>query len=826
MDKLPIHDVIPALKKALVEENTAVLQAPPGAGKSTVLPLHLLEEPWLNGKKILMLEPRRLAAKAVAWRLAEQLGEEPGDTVGYRIRFENRIGKSTRIEIVTEGILTRMLQVDNALEGIGLVIFDEFHERSIHSDLAFALSREAQSVLRNDLRLLVMSATLDTDELMRVLNNPPLIASEGRQFPVTYRYHEPDRDATLAQNVCRLVLKAFREEPEGDLLAFLPGSGDILRAADLLEESGINAVVHPLFGDLPHDEQQNALQPDRNGRRKIVLATSIAETSLTIEGIRVVVDSGYSRIPRFDLNTGLSRLESVRSTRDTADQRAGRAGRLGPGVCYRMWPESTHHQLGAQRKPEILQTDLARLTLELAGWGHADPGGMIWVTPPPASAIAQARELLVSLGAVADGRITPDGKAMLELPTHPRIAHLLLYGKNNGLGALAADTAALLEERDPLKQEAGSDLVLRIEALRRWRKKERVNVDRGALERIDRIARQWRKSLGIVFDSGESGTDETGALIAAAYPERIARDEDGRGRYRMANGRAARLQEHDPLTHADWIAIAQLDAGTKEGRVFLAASYDPQALIRNTSPVETISWDNKNGTVIARKEWRIGSLVAREEPIQKPSQEKVAGVVCDFIAGEGLHVFDRTESSEQLQARVESLRKWRPESDFPNFSDDGLSATATLWAAPYCGSIRRKEDLKKIDLFSVLHSFLSWEQQRQLDEWLPEKLEVPSGSKITIRYSPEGATPILAVRLQEVFGMTESPTVNDGRSRLMLHLLSPGYKPVQVTQDLKSFWHNTYHEVRKELRIRYPKHSWPEDPWTAVAVRGAVKRRS
>jgi ATP-dependent helicase HrpB len=826
VETLPVLEVVPEIRQALREGNTVVLQAPPGAGKSTVLPLHLLGEPWLEGKKIIMLEPRRLAAKAVAWRLAEQLGEEPGQTVGYRIRFESKTGKSTRIEIVTEGILTRMLQHDNALGGTGLVIFDEFHERSLHSDLAFALAREAQQVLRNELRLLIMSATLDTDELRHVLKNPPLISSKGRQYPVTYRYQEPDGSLHIAQNTCRLVLKAFREEPEGDVLVFLPGSGDILRAAGLLEEAGLDAIVYPLFGDLPHDEQQRALLPDPSGRRKIILATSIAETSLTIEGVRVVVDSGYSRIPRYDLNTGLSRLETVRSTRDTADQRAGRAGRLGPGVCYRMWAEAAHHHLGAKRKPEILQADLAQLTLELAGWGHADPAAMEWVTPPPSASILQARQLLESLEALSDGRITNVGREMLDLPTHPRIAHMLIHGKRNGLGATAADVAALLEERDPLRGEGGTDLTLRLEILERWRKKERVNADRNSLERIDRIARQWRKALGAADMTQETTAPETaGALIAAAYPERIARREDTHGRYRMANGRPARLQETDPMTHEFWIAIAQLDAGTKEGKVFLSAAFDPESILKEAVAVESIAWDEKNGTLIARKEWRIGSLVAKEENLRNPAPEKVAGAVCGFISKEGLHLFDRTDASDRLQARVQSLRKWRPEEDFPDFSDEALQESAAVWASPYLGNIRRKEEIKRLDFYAILCGTLSWEQQQVIDRLAPTRMEVPSGSMIDIRYSVDGSPPVLAVRLQEVFGMTESPTVNGGRTNLLLHLLSPGFKPVQVTQDLKSFWQNTYHEVRKELRIRYPKHSWPEDPWTATAVRGAVRRK-
>ncbi len=823
MEKLPIYDVLEALKTTLQTHTTVVLQAPPGAGKSTVLPLELLSLTFLTGKKILILEPRRLAAKAVAGRLAEQLNEKPGETVGYRVRFETKVGRETRIEIVTEGILTRMLQHDNSLESVGMVIFDEFHERSLHADLALALCRESQQILRNDLRILIMSATLDTKELTTALNNPPLITSEGRQFPISLHYLESDPTVNIAQNTCRIVLKALREET-GDLLVFLPGSGDIHRAKELLEEAAVPALVYPLYGDLPHEEQQQAIVPDSNGRRKIILSTSIAETSLTIQGIRVVVDSGYSRVPRFDQNTGLTRLETVRSSRDTADQRAGRAGRLGPGVCYRMWGESTHHQLAEQRKPEIVQADLTQLTLELAGWGHTDPAAIDWITPPPKSAVTQAKQLLENLQAINEEKITVDGKSMLELPTHPRIAHLLLYGKRHGVGATAATVAALLEERDPLRGQQGSDLSLRTALLEKFRQRDRVNADRTVLERIEQVARQWRKLLN-ASDQEAIGPDTIGELIAAAYPERIARKENEHGRYRMANGRAAKLPEGDPLLHEQWIAIAQLDAGTQEGKIFMAAPFDPSSILQDIPPKTAVAWDERNGTLIARKEWRIGSLLAREEPLRQPDTAAVTDAVCNFIAKEGLHVFNRTEEAQQLQARCIAIQYWRPDLLFPDMKEEALLSSVHHWAGPFIGAIRKKEDLKKLDLKEMLMASLSWEQQQTLQRLAPEKIDVPSGSAIKITYQEDGSVPVLAVRLQEVFGLTASPTVNEGNVKLLLHLLSPGYKPVQVTQDLRSFWQNTYHEVRKELRLRYPKHSWPEDPWTAQAVRGAVKRR-
>ncbi len=822
--ELPVLDALPGLRDALARSNTAILQAPPGAGKSTVLPLRLLDEPWLEGRKILMLEPRRLAARAVAWRLADQLNEDPGATVGFRVRFESVVGKTTRIEVVTEGILTRMLQEDNGLEGVGLVIFDEFHERSLHADLALALCRESQSVLRPDLRILIMSATLDGERLSALLGNAPVITSLGRQYPIDYRYLEPDTTQPIAQQVVRCILKALREE-QGDILAFLPGSGDIHRAAALLEEHGPGGIrVYSLYGDLPHEEQQRALQPDPNGLRKVVLSTSIAETSLTIEGIRVVVDSGYARVPRFDPRSGFTKLETVSATSDTTDQRAGRAGRLGPGVCYRLWAEHAQGHRVPHRKPEILDADLAQLVLELAAWGHHDLSALTWLTPPPPGSVAQARNLLESLDALESGKITDAGKRLLKFPTHPRLAHLLLYGQEHGLATLAADAAAVIEERDPLGKEAGADLSLRVETLRRWRKKERVAADRAALDRIDRVARQWCRLLHMQTETGAFEHHDLGRLVAAAYPERIGRRDDERGRYRLANGRAARLPEHDPLTHDAWIAVAQLDAGTNEGKIFLAAPYDPSDALADARPQAVIEWDERNGQLIAREEWRLGNLVAATKPLTNPNPEQVAAAVLTTLRTNGLRLFEPNETVLQFIARAGALANWRPELDLPDYSEAGLLTSLEEWAAPYLGEIRKREDLRKVPVYDLLKNRLSWEHQSILDRLVPERIEVPSGSQIRIEYFADGAPPVLAVRLQEVFGWTDTPTVNEGRTQLLMHLLSPGYKPVQVTRDLRSFWQGTYHEVRKELRMRYPKHSWPEDPWTAQAVRGVKKR--
>ncbi|MFM9028011.1 MAG: ATP-dependent helicase HrpB [Bacteroidota bacterium] len=707
MEDLPVLSIIDPLRKALEQNRIVILQAPPGAGKSTVLPLKLMDEVWLSGKKILMLEPRRLAARAVAHRLAEQLEEEPGGVVGYRIRFETKVSKHTRIEIVTEGILTRMLQRDNALEEVGLVVFDEFHERSIHADLALALCRESSQVLRDDLRILVMSATLDGDDLRKKLGDAPLIISEGRQYPIEYRYLESDDSKSLAEQISRIVLKAIREE-NGDVLVFLPGSGDIHRAKDHLEEAGMDANVLPLYGDLPFTDQQSAIEPDKYGRRKVVLSTSIAETSLTIKGIRIVVDCGYSRVPRYDPSTGLTRLETIRSTKDTVDQRAGRAGRLGPGVCYRLWNEATTHHLAPQRTPEILIADLAPLVLELAGWGNDSPEKLEWITSPPAGAVAQARELLESLGALQDGKITQQGKKMLEFPTHPRIAHMLQTGKEKGLESEACEVAALLEERDPLRRESGADLSLRIETLVAWRNRERVNADRASMERLERIAWQWRKELNATPLMKAPIPTDIGELVAAAYPERIARKEARGGKYRLANGASARLPDHDTLDYAEWLAVAKMDVSGKEGKIFLAAAFDPAATIRTVSPVDSIRWNDATQSITARKEWLIGKLVMKEELMTHPDKQAIAAAVANYISKEGIHVFNRTESSDQLQARICSMRKWDPSADFPDYSDDAITHSIKNWGIPYFGEIRRKEDLKRLDFEQMLKQSLSW----------------------------------------------------------------------------------------------------------------------
>ncbi len=820
---LPIYEILDAVKSSLAQHNTLIIQAPPGAGKSTVLPFELLHEPWLSGKKILLLEPRRLAARAVAARMAELKNEEVGETIGYRVRFENRIGRSTRIEVVTEGILTRMLQNDNALENVGMILFDEFHERSLHADLALALCREAQQVLREDLRIVIMSATLDGDALAALLHNAPVITSTGRQYPVAVRYFPPDTQLHLSEQTAQAVKKALQDET-GDVLVFLPGAGEIKRTQDLLEQTVSAVMIYPLYGDLPHGEQQRALLPDPNGLRKVVLATSIAETSLTIEGIGVVIDSGYARVPRFDPRSGLTRLETVRLSKDAADQRAGRAGRLGPGVCYRLWSEAEQRHLRSHRTPEILEADLAPAMLELCNWGVTGIEQMAWLTPPPSGNRQQALALLQLLGAVnTEGTITAHGRALLQLPTHPRIAQLLLEGKKINAAALAADVAAVLEERDPLPKTEGTSLALRVDVLRRWRDKNRVQADTQALQRIARLATSWRKHLGCNEDNTLFADELAGHLVAAAYPERIAKKQDS-GRYKLANGRQAKMADMDPLSDRAWLAIAQLDAGTSEGKIFLAAPLSADDIISTATEKETIAWDYQKGELLARKEKRIGEIVAATAPLKTIPEALYKQLITEVVQREGLRLFDISDDTQQWLLRITSLRAWRSNENWPDVSEVQLLATAAEWLVPFLKNIRRRDDFRKTKLQELLPGLLDWNQQQQLDKLAPATIGVPSGSAIRLQYQPDASAPILAVRLQELFGLTQTPTVNEGRQQVMLHLLSPAMRPMQVTQDLHSFWQNTYPEIRKELRIRYPKHSWPEDPWTAQAIRGVKKR--
>lgn len=817
---LPVAEVIPEVQQKLSEQNTLIVQAPPGAGKSTLLPLALLEEVWLSGKKILMLEPRRLAAKSIAQRMSQMLGESVGETVGYRVRFETKVSASTKIEVLTEGILTRMIHSDNSLEGVGLIIFDEFHERSIHADVAMALTRETQQVLRDDLKLMVMSATLDMPKLSEMLN-AEVVLSEGRQYPVQVLYAGDSDEYMIPELTARTVQNAVNNQ-EGDVLVFLPGQGEIRKCEEILRKSLKDFRIHPLYGQLPYNKQQQAILPDKNGQRKVVLATSIAETSLTIQGIKIVVDSGYGRTQKFDPNSGLSRLETIQISKDSADQRAGRAGRLSEGVCYRMWSSVTQSRLQEHRVPEIEEADLASLVLDLAQWGVVDVNQMAWLSTPPKGHLAQASDVLHDLGALEKGKLTEHGKAVHKLPCHPRIAHMLLMAEEDDMLALATDIAALLEERDPLPKEAGIDINLRIEALRRFRKEQ---AGPGRLRQIEKIASQYRKLFNIEVDNSSVDDYETGFLLAQGFPERIACARPGNNaQFQLANGKIAQASHKDDLAHESWLAVANVNAREGMGRIFLASALNPQDLQPLVKDQEVITWDTRSGGLIASHDLRIGNIVLKSTPLPDPDEDHLVEAICDAVKREGERLLNFDEAFEQLFNRVSSIRKWNPEQNWPDFSKESLLVTCEDWLSPYLSGVKTPEQLKRLNISEILTHSLEYEQQELLQSLTPLKIEVPSGSMIKVSYKPFGAQPILAVRLQECFGLEDTPKLNDGKVGVLMHLLSPGFKPVQVTSDLKSFWENTYFEVKKELKRRYPKHSWPENPHDAEAVRG-VKRK-
>ncbi len=824
MNQYPIAEIVDEIKETLNLQTTVILQAPPGAGKSTILPLEFLSASWMENKKIILLEPRRMAARSVAQRMADLLDEEIGKTVGYRVRFDQRISEQTRIEVVTEGILTRRLQQDNMLEGVGMIIFDEFHERSLHSDLSLALCRDLQQVLREDLRILIMSATLDGAYLSSILDNAPIITSKGRQYPIDVRYAAIDNNAPISVQVTAVINKTLKEET-GDILVFLPGVREIQQTADVLTDQYHNLAVRPLYGELSMSAQQDAIKPDPQQRRKIVLATSIAETSLTIEGIHIVIDSGLARVPKFDPNSGMTKLETVKVTRDAADQRAGRAGRLGPGIAIRLWPEATHSYLKPQRIPEIAEADLAPLVLELAQWGVKDIQSLTWITTPPSGSVEQAKELLEELKALHNGAITEEGKLLAKLPTHPRTAHLLQKAQEKNLLPLAIDLVCILEERDPLGRQAGADISLRIEALTAWRAGKRFQGDKSVFERIERSVQAWRKIFALKSTAYEFDADAIGFLIAAAYPERVAKLVDiAYARYRMSNSRNVRLHENDVLVKEEWLAVAHADAGIGEGRIHLAAPLNPAQLTDRMEQHIRIRWDEAKGILVQQEEQRIGSLVVSSKPLKDVDETIRVKALCEAVKKEGFKLFNWDDTCTQWQARILSLKQWRTTEDWPDVSLDNLLHTVEDWLPFYLKDVKRREDFKKIPLFEVLNTILPWEQSQILAKLAPAHIEVPSGSFISLEYKTDGTSPVLSVRLQELFGLTDTPTVNEAKTKVMIHLLSPGYKPVQVTQDLKSFWANTYPEVRKELRMRYPKHSWPEDPWNAEAVRGVKKR--
>ncbi len=832
---LPIEPVLPALADALGTAGSAVLQAHPGAGKTTRVPLALLGQPWLAGKSILLLEPRRLAARAAARRMASTLGQSPGGTVGYRIRRESVVGPATRIEVVTEGILTRMLQHDPTLERAGLVIFDEFHERSLHADLGLALTLQSRELLRPDLRILVMSATLDGAAVARLLGGAPLITSDGRDFPVETRYLSPRSGLRLEGVVAGAVRQALTED-EGDVLVFLPGAGEIRRTADLLDGLDSSIAICQLHGQLPRPQQDAALRPARAGERKVVLATSIAETSLTIEGIRIVVDGGYSRVPRFSPRSGMTALTTVRVSRASADQRRGRAGRTAPGVCYRLWPAAEDHHLLPRSTPEILEADLAPLALELAAAGVEDPGDLAWLDRPPAAALTEARALLHLLGALdAGGRITSHGKRMADSGTHPRLAHLLIRGQELGAGAPAADLVALLEERDLLRGDFGppdADLQLRLDLIAsretppRW---HGWTVDQGALHRVRQEARTWRTLLREAGATGiaAGAPPSTGLLLALAYPDRIGQRRPGQaGRFLLRNGTGA-ATDTATLIRADYLVAAALDGDRRESRIWLAAPVelaDLEAHLGDQCEVEElVGWDDTSHAVIAVRRERLGAIILAEAPLRAPDPVQIAAVLAQWIRREGIAALPWRSESHHLRQRLAFLYM-AIGAPWPDVSDGALENRLEEWLQPHLTGLRRAADLERLPLDRLLLDLLTWEQRRLLDELAPSHLSVPSGSRITVNYTDPSA-PVLAVKLQEVFGLTETPRLAGGRAPVTMHLLSPAQRPVQVTQDLAGFWRTSYFDVQKEMKGRYPRHHWPDNPLEAEPSRRTMKPR-
>jgi ATP-dependent helicase HrpB len=811
---LPITEVIPAIKKTLAKENRLIISAPPGAGKSTLLPISLIYEIWLGNKKIILLEPRRLAAKTIALRMAELLNEDVGKTVGYRIRFETKISTETKLEVVTEGILTRMLQSDNALENVGLVIFDEFHERSLHADLALALCREAQEILRPDLKLLVMSATLNIPKLKETLN-AEVIESKGKLFPVDLIYAGDADVKLLPELTARLVVEAVSKH-EGDALVFLPGEAEIKKCAELLENQVHEFSIHPLYGMLPPREQFLAILPNKKGKRKIVIATSIAETSLTIEGIKIVIDCGFTKQNVFDIKSGLSKLETVKITNDAADQRAGRAGRLSEGVCYRMWSFASQQRISHHRIPEIEQSDLSALQLELYKWGVNNAYSLNWISPPPKANIQQSKELLEQIGAIENDKITEHGKKIHALACHPRIANMLLSSTDESSKQLATDIAAILEERDPFPRESGVDLNLRIETLRRNRERKGLNPK---FLRIEKNASFYRKLIQVSESNSIVDAYETGLLLSYAYPERIASAKPGNNaQFMLANGKIAMFNHQDELAHESWICIANMDLRDGMGKIFLAAPLQPKDLKSLVKEKETVSWDSRKGGLISSKELRIGSLVLQSKPIANPDKHLIKAAICKVIQQEGELLLDFNDKTEQFFNRLSSFLIWNPDESASINTKQQFLQNPENWIDNYIEDIKRNDDLKKISIQEAFENSLDWELKTRINKLIPEKIEVPSGSKIPITYFSNGSQPHLSVRLQELFGMNESPSINNGKIKLVLNLLSPGYKPVQVTSDLISFWNHAYHEVKKELQRRYPKHSWPENPFEAKAV--------
>jgi ATP-dependent helicase HrpB len=813
---LPIDAVLDELARTLAANNAAVLVAPPGAGKTTRVPLALLDAPWLNGKKIIMLEPRRIAARASAERMAKTLGERAGETVGYRVRFGSKVSRATRIEVVTEGIFSRQILDDPELNGVAAVLFDEFHERSLDADLGLALARDAQTGLREDLRILVMSATLDGARVGKLLGDAPVIASEGRAFPVETRYLGRKADVPLERQMADAIATALRADP-GSVLAFLPGAAEIRRTQNFLGERIHDASIEivPLFGALDASVQDRAIQPAPKGQRKVVLATSIAETSLTIEGVRIVVDSGMARVPRYEPDIGLTRLETVRASRAAVDQRRGRAGRTEPGVCYRLWDEPQTASLAAYTQPEILSADLSSLVLDLAQWGVSDPSSLAFLDSPPAPALKEAKSLLSELGALdGDGRITAEGNSLRALALPPRLARMIVDSARFGAAAEAAEIAAVLTERGLGGDSV--DLDVRLDQFRRDRS-QRATSARS-------LAQRWAQQVAS-SSRGEEDEISTGVMLAFAFPDRVARNR-GNGSFVLANGRGAAVEQISALARTPYIAVAELTGTAANGRILLAAPITQdeveQRFADQIESTEEVSFDRSAMALRARRKRALHAITLSEAPMTLSPSAETARVFADGLIAAGLDRLPWSKSLKQWRDRVMFLRKAEGDA-WPDLSDDALAISHETWLAPALDDKISLKEFSAGDFSDALMALLPWDLRARLDREAPTHFEAPTGTMLAIDYEAEQG-PTIAVRLQELFGLNTHPSVAKGAVPLVLELLSPAQRPVQVTRDLPGFWRGSYAAVRSDLRGRYPRHPWPEDPANAMPTRRVKPR--
>ncbi|MAL97646.1 MAG: ATP-dependent helicase HrpB [Alteromonadaceae bacterium] len=821
---LPIDDLLPELLATLESSTTVLLQAPPGAGKTTGVPLALLRSRWAGNQRILMLEPRRIAARAAAAYMARQLGERPGQTVGYRTRLDTKVSRETRIEVVTEGVLTRLIQQEPALDAYAAVVFDEFHERSLQADLGLALVRESQQVLREDLRILVMSATLDTAPLAELLC-APVLTSEGRAYPVEVRYRPAPVNSGVGhklEHVVAVIREVLSQEP-GSVLVFLPGAGEIRRVEQMLRPGlAPGTCLAPLYGNLKGDDQDRAIRPAAPGERKVVLATAIAETSLTIEGVRVVIDSGLARRALFDPNSGMQRLTTGRVSKAAADQRKGRAGRTEPGVCYRLWSESEQQGLAPFTAPQILEADLAPVALELAQWGARDPGDLMWLDPPPPANWTQAVETLQWLGLLDQkGAITDHGRAARELGIHPRLAHMVIRGREMGYPVTAARLAALLGDRDLLGPRAGANIRYRLQALAG--EYQAHGLDRFRLQGLHRDSQKLLPSLAA---KDLDQTAPLGRLLAQAYPDRVARRRRGsHHRYLLSNGRGATLREEDGLGQHEWLVAADLDGHARESLIYLAAELDRTDLEADLAHQLTVTdesqWDEACGTVTAARVKRLGAHVLERTPLAGPKPEQVERALIAAVRERGLQSLPWTDMAHQWCARVRHMHALEPER-WPDVSDQALLQRLEIWLGPFLAGVSDWRGLQQVSLLTALESQLEYSRQQLLSTEMPSRLTIPTGESVRLDYMAENG-PVLAVKLQALFGWQETPHVASGRIPITVHLLSPAKRPLAITSDLASFWRVGYHEVRKEQRGRYPKHPWPEDPIAAEPKRGTKK---